>query len=226
MKSQSALRARRMALSGVLMLVGLACLVIVLSLDAPVKAAAGDPPVAVSITEGGFEPAVVTITVGTTVEWTNHTAVTVHLMSGAPFHVFLPLIVRAGGGAGSVSALAATGSARRGQGDWADVDIPPDGSHSHTFAAPGSYPYYLQGEPDKTGRVVVEEAPVPDFALAAWPATQTITRCQNISYTVAVTALHGFAQSVGLEVGGVPAGAAVDWATNPLRRRRDIFKTP
>jgi plastocyanin len=211
-------RARMTALSGAVVLVGLACLVIVLGLDAPVKAAAGDSPVAVSIAEGGFEPAVVTIPVGTTVEWTNHTAATVHLMSGMPFHVFLPLVVRAGGSTGPASAsrLAATGGARQGQGGWADVDIPVGGSYGHTFAAAGTYPYYLRGEPGKRGRVVVEEVPEPDFALAAWPATQTITRCQIVSYTVAVTALHGFAQPVGLEVGGVPAGATVDWATNPI----------
>jgi plastocyanin len=159
---------------------------------------------------------VVTITVGTAVEWTNHTAAPVHLMSGAPFHVFLPLMVQAAGSFASASALPETGSARQGQGDWADVDILAGESYSYTFAAVGIHPYYLWGDPNKTGRVIVEEAPVPDFALAAWPAMQTITRCQNVSYTVAVTSLHGFAQPVGLEVGGVPAGASVDWTMNPV----------
>jgi plastocyanin len=154
--------------------------------------------------------------VGTTVEWINHTAAAVHLMSGAPFRIFLPLVVRAGGSAGPESAPATTGGARQVEGNWADVDIPAGQSYGHTFSAVGTYPYYLRGNPDKRGQVVVEEASVPDFALAAWPATQTITRCQNVSYTVAVTALHGFAQPVGLEVGGVPTGASVAWATNPL----------
>jgi plastocyanin len=47
--------------------------------------------VGVSITEAGFDPEVVTVTVGTVVEWTNHTQDTVRLVGGTPYRVYLPL---------------------------------------------------------------------------------------------------------------------------------------
>ena len=46
-------------------------------------------PVPVSITERGFEPEVVTVTVGTIVEWTNLTSETVHLVGVALYRIYL-----------------------------------------------------------------------------------------------------------------------------------------
>ena len=46
-------------------------------------------PVPVSITERGFEPEVVTVTVGTIVEWTNLTSETVHLVGVAQDRICL-----------------------------------------------------------------------------------------------------------------------------------------
>ncbi len=49
--------------------------------------------VAVSITESGFDPATITVSVGTTVEWTNRTQETVRLVSGEPHRIYLPLVL-------------------------------------------------------------------------------------------------------------------------------------
>jgi len=180
------------------------------------------PTVPVSITESGFDPATVTVTVGGTVEWTNRTQETVHLVSGEPYSIYMPLALRNASVARATAVPpsgAATGA--RQQEDWANVDITQGASYSHTFGTAGNYPYFLADHPDLTGLVVVTGSLRPDFVLDAWPATQTLTCGLGISYTVAVTAVDGFAQAVTLDVGGVPAGAAIAWATNPLTPTAD-----
>jgi PKD repeat protein len=79
---------------------------------------------------------------------------------------------------------------------------------THTFAATGTHAVTLTvanpcGTATFTDTVEVTAAPLtPDFEIAAWPATQTITRGHSVSYTVAVTAVHGFTEAVAL--GSVP----------------------
>jgi len=51
-------------------------------------------------------------------------------------------------------------------------------------------------------------APVPDFALATTPASQTVTAGAGTSYTTTVTASGGFNGTVNFSVSGLPAGAA------------------
>ena len=47
---------------------------------------------------------------------------------------------------------------------------------------------------------------VPDFTLSATPSSQTVTQGASITYTVSVTPSNGFNGTVGLDVGGLPAG--------------------
>jgi parallel beta-helix repeat protein len=57
---------------------------------------------------------------------------------------------------------------------------------------------------------LVEDAPplvVPDFTLAATPASQTVTVGNGTTYTATVSALNGFSGSVALTVSGLPTGA-------------------
>ena len=171
----------------------------------------------VSITESGFDPGVVTVTVGTIVEWTNNTSETAHLRSGQPHRIYLPTVLRNASGTGAPTAPSpAAATEVRQEEDWANVDIAPGASYTHIFGTAGRYPYFVSNHPDLNGLVVVTDSPAPDFMLGAWPATQTITRGLSISYTVAVTAINGFNQAVVLDVGGAPAGAAIAWAANPL----------
>ena len=117
--------------------------------------------VSVAITEAGFDPQVVSVVVGWTVEWTNQTDTMVHLTAGLPYKIYLPMVLSAYTGTRAARALstAPSGSAYLQQ-DWADVDIPPGSSYSYEFAKTGSYPYYLSGSTGLTGWVdVIQPAP-------------------------------------------------------------------
>jgi plastocyanin len=211
-------RFRLIAICCVSALAGLTFLTLVLTVNTAVQATVIDSSVPVSITESGFDPAVVTVTAGTTVVWTNHTQETVHMVSGEPYRIYLPLMLRNAGDTRAIAASPPTAAAAVTwqQDDWVDEDIPPGKSYTHTFTMSGNYPYFLTRYPARTGLVVVQGTPPPDFAIAARPVTQMITRGHGVSYTVAVTAVNGFTQAVTLDVGGVPASATVSWATNPL----------
>jgi plastocyanin len=209
-------------------LAGLTLLALALTANTPVQAIMADSSVSVSVTESGFAPPVVTITVGTAVVWTNHTQETVHLVSGEPYRVCLPLVLcNASNTRVTATSPPMAGTVvTRQQGNWGSVDIVPGESYTHTFATAGKYPYFLAGHPDRTGLVVVQEAPpAPDFVLGVEPLAQEVAQGDSVTFTVAVTALHGFADSVVLDVGGVPAGAAVSWASNPLIPTADTTLT-
>ena len=57
--------------------------------------------------------------------------------------------------------------------------------------------------------------PAPDFALAALPASQTVTQGGSTSYTVTITPSNGFNSPVSLSVSGLPAGASAGFNPNP-----------
>src|SRR5438045_3523215 len=66
--------------------------------SAPAESAAPlAPGVVITITSGGFVPAVVTTATGVQVNWYNATTQIQILESGTPARVYLPLIVRGGG---------------------------------------------------------------------------------------------------------------------------------
>ena len=87
-------RTHLIAISWVSAWAGLTFLMLTLAVSSPARVTMADSSVAVSITESGFDPSVVTITVGTTVVWTNLTQGTVHLVSGEPCWVYLPLVLK------------------------------------------------------------------------------------------------------------------------------------
>jgi subtilase family serine protease len=66
------------------------------------------------------------------------------------------------------------------------------------------------GSPVATGLVpaLVALAPgAPDFSMSATPASQTVAPGANASYTVNISALHGFGGTVTLSASGLPSGA-------------------
>ena len=175
--------------------------------------------VRVTITASGFNPAVITVTVGDTVAWYNATAMTHTLKNGEPYHIYLPVVMRYVGGVSALDSEAteAMPQALSGASDAFGGTIPPGGILTHTFTTPGDFSYFLATAFQYNGRVIaLPSVTSPDFTIEAWPATQAVTRGQSISYTVAVTAVNGFTQSVLLNLGGYPAGAAFAWSANPL----------
>ena len=55
--------------------------------------------------------------------------------------------------------------------------------------------------------------PAPDFAISASPSSRSVVQGGNVPYTVSVSALNGFTDTVNLSVSGLPSGAAA--AFNP-----------
>ena len=131
------------------------------AMPAPQYTNAPADTVSVAITEAGFDPQVVLVAVGWTVEWTNQTDTTVHLTAGLPYKIYLPIVLSAYTGTRAARALStAPSDSAYPQQDWADVDIPPGSTYSYVFAETGSYPYYLDGTPGLTGWVdVIQPAP-------------------------------------------------------------------
>jgi hypothetical protein len=56
-------------------------------------------------------------------------------------------------------------------------------------------------------QIVPAGSAIPDFALSATPATQSIAQGGSTTYTVSVGALNGFTGSVSLSASGLPTGA-------------------
>jgi hypothetical protein len=67
--------------------------------------------------------------------------------------------------------------------------------------------------------------PRPGFELGVRPLAREVEQGESVTYTVAVTALHGFADPVALDVGGAPTGTTVSWATNPVTSTADTTLT-
>jgi plastocyanin len=127
----------------------------------------------VSITESGFDPALVTVTVGTTVVWTNHLQEAVHLVSGEPYRLYLPVVMRNTDGTRAATASLSipisttVATTTRQQYDWGNVSIAPGESYPHTFTLVGNYPHFLAENPGGYGLIVVHPLP-PDSSVLAW----------------------------------------------------------
>ena len=67
-----------------------------------------------------------------------------------------------------------------------------------------------------TVTLVVNSAAAPDFSLSAAPASQTVVHGNGTSYTLTLTQSNGFAGSVSLSLGALPAGVKATFNTNPI----------
>ncbi|MCP4543882.1 MAG: hypothetical protein GY832_42755, partial [Chloroflexi bacterium] len=182
----------------------------------------GASTVPVSITESGFDPATVIVTVGTTVEWTNRTGETQQIVANVGgYEIFLPLVLRnASSTLASVDAPSLTLNAvplsfSAGGFDWSSGPLAPGESYTYTFITTGDFSYFLSAYPDLTGVVIVQEEAPPDFDISITPAVQTVTQGETTTYTVTLTAVGGFASPVTLSATGLPVGATADWSQNP-----------
>jgi formylglycine-generating enzyme required for sulfatase activity len=100
--------------------------------------------VPVDITTEGLSPRVAEAEVGETVEWTNQTAATVHLITGWSNQVFLPALQRAHTATAAVNDLLTPPlAAASPQESWIDVAIPAGGTHTHVFTETGRYRYHM-----------------------------------------------------------------------------------
>jgi uncharacterized repeat protein (TIGR01451 family) len=186
----------------------------------PAKGNISASTVPISITESGLDPKVVTIMVGMTAMWKNHTQETVYLVRGEPYCIYLPLVMKNINRPGNHKASAPEPTSQQigmritGTGTLSGT-LPPGESYTHTFTTVGSYPYFLANKPGWTG--LIDVRPIPfDFALDIQPITQSVAQGQSISYTVQVTTTQGDSQPVTLTVGGLPAGAIGDLSPSTI----------
>lgn len=121
----------------------------------PARSAIGEQAVTIHLTDAGFNPDLLFITVNTAVTWQNDTAQTIILVGDvtndfqSQWRVFLPLIM---GGSGHHAAAAISGDAP----PLFEATIPPGGNYTYTFTTPGIYDYYRLDNPDIQGRIIVE----------------------------------------------------------------------
>jgi hypothetical protein len=105
---------------------------------------------------------------------------------------------------------------------WGENPLPAGGSTMLTVAPvpdtpAGTWPVTVTGtsaDLSHSAVVTLEVTPRPDFALGARPTMQTVSQGESVTYTVLLTAEHGFGQAVALEVSGLPSGATAEWATS------------
>src|SRR5262249_44355043 len=71
--------------------------------------------------------------------------------------------------------------------------------------------YYNDNGSPSGARNGILQTPGPDFTLGASPASQTVAAGASAAYTVTVTAVNGFADTVGLSAAGLPAGATASF---------------
>ena len=204
-------------ISRMILLVGLMLLISFLTVNRLAQAKISNTSVDVMITENGFDPSVITIDIGTTVIWTNKTQQTLHLKSGEPHRLYLPLIL------GNVSSTKAHLPrpqeieivAVQSKNNWVDHDLAAGQSYSYTFTTIGDFPLFVKNQPGKIGLIKVIE-PVPDFTINISPNPQTIGQGQSAVFSVALTETQGFTSPVMLSVSGLPTSATSAWSNNPV----------
>jgi uncharacterized membrane protein len=87
--------------------------------------------------------------------------------------------------------------------------------------APGNYTLTINGTSGSlthsaTVALVVNAASTPDFSLSATPASQTVVQGNGTSFTSTLTPSNGFAGTVSLSLGALPAGVNATFNTNPI----------
>jgi plastocyanin len=105
----------------------------------------------VLITGQGLVPTQTTIQTGGVVTWVNQTDTPLHVVSGYPHEVYLPVVMQNAGAGGST--LAASTAIRTAA--WGG-EIAPGSIYTRTFEEEGNYPYFIAGHPGWVGLVVAQ----------------------------------------------------------------------
>lgn len=127
-----------------------------------------DSAATITLTTAGFQPSLITVTIGSEVTWYNATTQTVVLRSGEIFQVYLPLIAR-----GTFSGLWTAASAANSQlalssGETFSGTLLPGGIFTHTFTSAGEITYFVMSSPTTRGHIHVT------YDLGASPVDLTV----------------------------------------------------
>ncbi len=126
----------------------------------------------ITITATGFQPPLLTTTVGTPVVWRNATGASHTLQSGEPNRLYLPLIVRSATGSSlepGVTSVRPPDTRAPRNGSLFNATLAPGGLFTYTFNTPGAYAYFLATAPQFVGVVVVQPGIPPDPSTIAPP---------------------------------------------------------
>ena len=110
----------------------------------------------------GFFPDALIVPVGSQVTWTNATTQTQVLYGGEWYFVFLPMVMRAGGGAASADMAGSpvVQAAQLNDGHFS-ATLAPGKTFTYTFSITGTFPFYLRTHPQFKGHVLVTQAGLP-----------------------------------------------------------------
>jgi plastocyanin len=139
------------------------------------------------ITETGFSPDVLTVTVGSQVTWLNTTGQTHVLVSGQPERIYLPIILKQAGQAAASGSGANEPPPQAGLTADEDfrVSIPPGETFAHTFTSAGVHNYSLATAPQFTGQVICQAGPGSlTVTLSAQPASGVVPLSVDLAATV------------------------------------------
>jgi len=132
--------------------------------------------------------------------------------------------VSAQGGFNSAVGLSVSGLPEGANGSFSPASISGSGASVLTVTTspetpPGAYTLTVTGISgslvhSSSVQLVVTQS--PDFNLSASPASQSVLRGSHVAYTASVSALNGFAGTVGLSIAGLPAGASATFSPTSI----------
>ncbi|GAC1658927.1 MAG: hypothetical protein NVS9B1_20000 [Candidatus Dormibacteraceae bacterium] len=182
------------------------------------SAATGSFPITINGTSGSLShSAGVTLVVNPPPDYTiavSPSSQTVTQGNGTSYTVTVTAV---NGFTGAVT-FGASGFGAGASGSFSPASVNGSGSSTLTVtttagAATGTFTLAISGvsgtlSHSTNATLVVNAAPPPDFAIAASPASQSLTQGNGTTYSVTVTALNGFTGTVALSAAGFGAGAA------------------
>ena len=144
----------------------------------------------IQITATGFSPASITADGPIEITWQNKTSETHMLKSGLPptgANLFLPLISSPGSGLNTSSnrmtQRVQTFPQVRAASEEFTVTLKPGESYTHSFATPGTYPFYLSTAPKFAGQLIIEGTVLQSSSPANAEAGVAVTRESILTFS-------------------------------------------
>jgi hypothetical protein len=110
-------------------------------------------------------------------------------------------------------------------GDYSDISVDPTDDCTFWFTSEYIPANGIFNWRTRIGTFKLAGCGTPDFAVAAAPASQTVSPGSPTTYNVTVTPSGGFSGSVSLSATGLPAGATASFSPNPATGTSNLSVT-